>query len=130
MNVERLKRLADFLRNEVPPERFDISTWVGTSAKPWLGKEDLSCGTVACAMGWATQVPEFRAAGLRLIPSCKSDEGIPVYGDSKFPAITFFGLTRAQEDSIFFPSSYDTFKVTPIMVAERIESLIAGAGAT
>jgi hypothetical protein len=54
--------LADFL-DKLDPARFDYTDWVGDS---WEGKQDLSCGTTACAMGWACTMPEFRALGLRL----------------------------------------------------------------
>lgn len=53
----RLLVLADFLE-KLPPERFDFSRWVG---EKWGGKPDLSCGTTACGMGWATTaVPEAK----------------------------------------------------------------------
>ena len=53
----RLLVLADFLE-KLPPERFDFSRWVGDK---WGGKPDLSCGTTACGMGWATTaVPEAK----------------------------------------------------------------------
>jgi len=63
----RLLRLAKFLRT-LPDCRFDFKEWVG---RDWDGKPDLSCGTTACALGWAAAMPEFRALGF----------GIEVYGD-------------------------------------------------
>jgi len=57
-----LLELADLL-DVLPDERFDYNTWVGDD---WKGAEDLSCGTSACAAGWATTLPSFRARGLRL----------------------------------------------------------------
>ncbi len=64
MHAKRLLKLADFL-DALPRGRFSYSTWVG---KNWKGKQDLSCGTTACALGWATTMPEFRKLGLRLFP--------------------------------------------------------------
>lgn len=61
--ARRLEVLALFLETEVVDERFDYAGWVGTD---WEGREDLSCGTVACALGWATVIPEFQAMGLSL----------------------------------------------------------------
>lgn len=58
----RLLKLADFLET-VPPKRFRFSSWVGDD---WQGREDLSCGTTACAVGWASTIPAFRKLGLRL----------------------------------------------------------------
>lgn len=57
-----LLRLADFL-DTLPSKRFDFNTWVGDD---WKGKPDLSCGTTACALGWAATIPAFRKRGLRL----------------------------------------------------------------
>lgn len=58
----RLLKLADFLK-KLPANRFDYTSWVGLD---WQGKQDLSCGTTGCALGWATTMPEFRRLGLRL----------------------------------------------------------------
>lgn len=58
----RLRELADLL-DSLPPERFSYASWVGRS---WEGDPDLSCGTTACALGWATTMPELRRAGLSL----------------------------------------------------------------
>lgn len=60
--LKRLLRLADFLE-KLPRNRFDYSEWVG---EDWEGDQDLSCGTTACALGWATTIPSLRKAGLRL----------------------------------------------------------------
>lgn len=62
MNEERLLKLAAFL-DKLPPERFNFNVWVGDT---WKETQDLSCGTSACAMGWAATMPEFRKLGVRL----------------------------------------------------------------
>lgn len=61
-SARRLNLLADFLE-KLSPARFDYGRWVGDS---WAGKQDLSCGTTACALGWAAAIPEFQALGLEL----------------------------------------------------------------
>jgi hypothetical protein len=58
----RLLLLADFLE-KLEPERFYFNSWVG---KSWAGHADLSCGTTACGLGWASAMPEFQALGLHL----------------------------------------------------------------
>lgn len=58
----RLLKLADFLA-KLPRNRFDYNYWVGVD---WGGKQDLSCGTTACALGWAATMPTFRRLGLHL----------------------------------------------------------------
>lgn len=59
---ENLLKVAALLET-LPRNRFNYSVWVG---KDWKGATDLSCGTKACALGWATTIPEFHAQGLRL----------------------------------------------------------------
>lgn len=64
--AENCRILAEFLRTDprVREEgRFDMRSWVG---RDWEGDPSLSCGTAACAAGWATTIPHFRAQGLRL----------------------------------------------------------------
>lgn len=55
-NLDNLAKLSALLKT-VPPERFYYGSWVGDD---WAGRQDLSCGTTACALGWATQIPEFK----------------------------------------------------------------------
>ena len=57
-----LTELADLL-DALPSERFIYDNWV---RRDWLGDPDLSCGTAACAAGWATTLPSYRAEGLYL----------------------------------------------------------------
>lgn len=59
----RLLKLAEFLE-ALPEGRFYYGDWVGPD---WAGKQDLSCGTTACALGWAATMPTFRRLGLRLV---------------------------------------------------------------
>lgn len=63
MNKRRLEALCRKL-DTIPRKRFNYSHWVDVD---WEGKPDLSCGTSACALGWATTVPCLRQAGLRLV---------------------------------------------------------------
>ena len=69
VSKRRLLKLADFL-DRLPPKRFNYATWVGGD---WDGRQDLSCGTTACALGWACTIPAFRRLGLRL-----SSYGVPI----------------------------------------------------
>jgi hypothetical protein len=58
----RLLSLAKFLR-KVPREQFDFGIWIESSDL----KTPLSlgaCGTLGCALGWASAMPEFNALGL------------------------------------------------------------------
>ena len=91
---ERLLRLADFL-DTVPDERFDFGVWAG---QDWGGKADLSCGTVACALGWATALPEFQALGMRLARA--GDGNIAVTTSRAKPIATWIASVEAA-DAVF-----------------------------
>src|SRR5688572_7294928 len=65
----RLLRLAELLE-ALPRKRFNFTSWVGDD---WRGASDLSCGTTACALGWATTIPSLRRAGLRM---ARADGGV------------------------------------------------------
>lgn len=86
----RLLRLADLV--EEHEDRFDWSMWVGDD---WEGKADLSCGTTACAMGWATTVPSLRREGLHL-----DKQGFPMMRNGEHPRV-LFGLTHEEYKAIF-----------------------------
>ena len=66
MQTERLKLLAEKLRT-VPSEKFDLTEWY----RPEVKSGEYQCGFAACAVGWATMMPEFREQGLVL------DDGTP-----------------------------------------------------
>lgn len=91
-NYELLKKLVKYMET-VPEEQFDFSTW-GTNTN--LG----ACGTRACALGWATMIPE---TGLRL----KNHAGL-VHIEHKssgarevYAAVLAFGLSYAQARQLF-----------------------------
>lgn len=65
MNKERLELVCKKL-DSLPEHRFDYRLWVGPN---WGGEQDLSCGTTACALGWAATIPELQKAGLCLMLS-------------------------------------------------------------
>lgn len=107
---ERLLKLADFL-DTVPPSRFDFSRWAGNT---WKDQNllDESCGTTACAFGWATAIPEFQALGLHLTRS--EDRVVHVSVDKEQAsrhwestlraANVVFGLDEEQTEWLFIPS--------------------------
>lgn len=123
----RLLKLADFLE-KLSRKRFDYSCWVG---EDWEGKQDLSCGTTACALGWATTIPSFRRVGLRLVAG---DVRLRlVAGDVQFgrgvwgtdAAEKFFGITADQAENIFARQhQIDMATTTPKMVAGWIRRLV------
>src|SRR4051812_34205362 len=60
-HARRLLKLANKLET-VPRKKFDMGQWWG----PVRDAQENVCGTAGCALGWATTVPSFRAAGLSL----------------------------------------------------------------
>jgi hypothetical protein len=129
MNKRRLLALARKL-DTVPVERFDISTWVGMH---WQGKPDLSCGTVACALGWATTIPSFRRLGLRLIEGSVGLTGYVVLLKDGYKVASnisaaelLFDIDTRTAELLFMPSSYMAISrhVTPKIVARRIRQLV------
>ncbi len=69
VGIRRILKLADYVEVQ-HPTKFDFSLVVGFD---WKGAKDLSCGTTACALGFATTMPFFRKLGIYLT-------GNPPYG--------------------------------------------------
>jgi hypothetical protein len=131
----RLLTLAALLRT-LPRKRFNFNHWVGLD---WKGAADLSCGTQACAFGWATTIPSFRRLGLRLV----KDQGEPAYvqlrgmtpseytDKSIQAAEVFFGLSEPEARFLFIPDktlggrySHLGEGATPKQVAKNIEGFV------
>lgn len=126
----RLLKLAAFLKN-LPRKRFDYTSWVGEGFK---GAPDLSCGTTACALGWAATMPEFKRLGLYIkVEKGFDSDGLPeVYG---YPALkrerciegdagqVIFGLDSHEAYFLFHPMSGES-NATPKYVARKIEAFV------
>lgn len=105
MNKDRLLRLAAFL-DTLPPERFDYRTWVG---RDWQGKADLSCGTTACALGWAMTLPDMGVPPATPIYGCDGaavagwfdKQGIRLY--ETVVASRAFDIAADEAEFLFFP---------------------------
>lgn len=99
--LERLCRLLDTL----PSSRFDYGVWVG---RDWQGDPELSCGTVACAGGWATTIPAFQAKGLSLTSVAGQGEVRLAQGTGGIYGLDalarFFGITHAESQYLFHPA--------------------------
>lgn len=96
IHMDRLNKLADFL-DKLPDNRFDYRYFVGGN---WRGEKDLSCGTTACAAGWACVLfPEILFL---------NDDGLPDLIDRKAPHASYalevaFGLSEDEADVLFYP---------------------------
>lgn len=131
MNIERMQRWSSFLRNEVPPDQFDIRDWFSSLRRKYVVAGPVSeCGTIACALGWACAIPEFRAAGL--LPSGNPFDPTPIFYSFRGneAGARFFDLPMDVADDIFYyePWSYPKAQsgagVTTTMVADKIDGLI------
>lgn len=146
---ERLLKLANFLET-VPAHKFDYSSWVNG----WQGDAVMSatCGTTACAFGWATAIPEFSALGLHLfkdrfgVPGVsidkKADDFQSSWAATYDAAEELFGLDSSEAEWLFTPSDHerdsdydsdsDTYgsdgrpyrDVEPSVVAEHIRNFV------
>jgi len=56
IHFDRLRTLHKFMNNLTPKQ----------VSMNHLFNNDEGCGTVVCAMGWATSIPEFQALGLKV----------------------------------------------------------------
>lgn len=130
----RLLKLAAFLRT-LPREKFNYERWVGSD---WQGKQDLSCGTTGCALGWAATMPEFRRLGLELRLSGNlagyvtlKDEGPPVgWGEENSKSYAaacriFYLDAEESEDEYLFRPKVGEEDATPKYVARKIEKFVA-----
>lgn len=113
---KRLLLLADFLE-KLPPEKakhFDMRTWFklsqyrefdGTFEQLCRTKKLGDCGTAACALGWGTQVPALKKAGLTVKAINRDVSGVieKVFGD-------LYAIDIAYSDRLFFATEIKTPK--------------------
>lgn len=100
---------------KVPRKRFDMGHWVGSD---WEGAPDLSCGTSACAAGWATTDPWFRRRGLWL-----DSNGSPSYARlrSLFGDAAMVETWQVEASGLFFRHDIRT----PRQFIREIDKLLA-----
>jgi len=118
MNKKRMLKWAAFLRT-VPEEKFDMRWW-GMSDSPVIR---LVCASRACALGWATAIPEFARSGLEL-RAHRGDRYANVFfrkAWNLYAAMKFFGLTEAQAYSLVVDGPQ-----IPKRMADKIEAMVRG----
>jgi hypothetical protein len=116
MNNERMLTLYNFMAS-LPSRVIDMDSWRqsddGANNRDIKNKqlraaiEDPSCGTQACALGWACAIPEFKKAGLKYGQQECNYFG-PIFGDLEdFDAgAAFFGQTEEQSNDLFAGAEY------------------------
>ncbi len=140
-NLESLKTLRDFLKAEVPDEKFNLNHWrKNLNVQPgqpndsaWaVTSYDLKheCGTVACLLGWAASLEEFRERGLHY----DLNLGEVVYQNSfgTNAGAEFFNIPYKISIQLFMPDLYAFGSninnrgetITKAHAIERLEILI------
>jgi hypothetical protein len=89
-----------------------------------------TCGTAACAIGWAARDPDFNQLGFVL-----AEDRLPVYVLDDTPGAdnpenwdavcAFFELPTGTADYLFYDTSYPDCKPTPADVIARIREVLA-----
>lgn len=136
VHARRLQTLADLLR-VIPEDNFNLNSWINPCS-PNYDRVDLdfarkepdqlyACGTVACAVGWAASIKEFRRAGFKInrgSPYFQGKKDRPFYKGWS-AAEAFFGLSGNKAEYLFMDIKYPTKTATkPQDVCKRIESLL------
>jgi hypothetical protein len=107
MNAAALLKLAGLLE-ALPPERFDYSIWADdTTWSPSVPLTAPTCGTKACALGWATTMPELGLelrAGDHAVLVCKVGER---YAGATEVAAEAFDIEEAEAEYLFLPETPD-----------------------
>lgn len=140
-NLESLKTLRDFLKAEVPDEKFNLNHWrKNLNAQPgqpndaaWaVTSYDLKheCGTVACMLGWAASIEEFRERGLQYDLNLGEVTFTGCYGTTA--GAEFFSISNEVACNLFMPIDYGFGSnkhnrgetITKAHAIERLEILI------
>jgi len=129
-NLDNLEIMAKFLR-DLEPEKFDFRHIVTEhKLSPSL------CGTKCCAIGWMPAIwpDQFMWYNLdrknidplgTLVRRRDDPDGDSTRLFNFNLAEAFFGISESQSDSFFMPHAKDAKSITPIELAEQIESFIA-----
>lgn len=128
--ARRLMILAEFLY-ALPPGRFDLRSWAGSDDHPYMGRKDLSCGTTACALGWATTLPFVRRLGITLERRCS--RGVICSGDlvdvPNVAGLLAFRLTLQETWALFSPSNLNDNRYPHVYPhVRRLDDVESAAG--
>lgn len=125
MRADLLIELANYL-DTVPENRFNYATW---TSNDW-NKDPHTCGTTACALGWATQIPSFKKLGLRFTPygnvsTSMTADGYESAGDPTEVAAGIFEITIRDAHYLFNPyTNWLGVRSSPARVADHIRRFV------
>lgn len=126
MNTVRLRQLAKLLKT-IPDSNFNLDCCRSEDTSKKSIGEELQCGTVCCAVGWACSYKPFNKAGLYY------SEGSPNYkcevtstNLTGWRAVeAFFGINNDTAVYLFSDYYYSTRdNTTPHQVVDRIKALL------
>ena len=153
MNKSRLLTLAAFLE-ALPRKAFSLKAWVIEKKNSYCGEEELdenvvaklftakrnmkngltptqmiSCGTTACAVGWAGSIPAFKKEGFCIYVNEERMVAIPRFQEYKnwYAVKAFFDISYWESHKLFSISYYDQKDPTPKQVAKVIRKFVAQA---
>ena len=114
--VRRLRKLAAYLLT-ISPAEFDMDQWFTT------------CGTPACALGYATQIKAFRRAGLVADRDEWNYSWTPRFNEDcgEEAAASFFQCSPRVADALFIPMTPYWENATPRTVANGINRVCDAA---
>lgn len=135
MNRERLTQLIRVLEEvQALGKPWDMTSWLTGEGK------ELTCGTAACALGWATQDAWMQGEGLILKPSYSKTviaDWCPSVIDSDgrektgfWAGAAFFALNLTDSYKLFSANEYlgPGWSVTVQMVIDRVQELLRNGG--
>ena len=133
--TERLLLLADKLEqnaNNPTGMKFDLENWFNTET--FEEKPEINCGTIGCAVGLATLIPEFNAegfiySGTGYFPTYTQTDNLLCANyryDGWLAVRKYFALDFEQATQLFDPEYYPIAKgaEAELMVAAKIRSFV------
>lgn len=145
MNRKRLNYLAiELVKNALNPKgaKFDLTAWYHTLNQ----KKPISCGTTACAFGFAALLPEFKKQGLQqnggapfIMSKTRPDPTLERYTTATTvngyrvtgfgAAAVFFDISIREAQELFNPANYRFLAVSgsagEMAVATKIVELLS-----
>lgn len=123
MNKRRMLKWAAFLDALPVGKHFNMRIY-GLVPGGEMGDKPI-CATSACALGWATAIPEFNRAGLELRARKGSREAFVYYKDdsTEDAAAEFFGIPYEDAHDICLSD----FDATPQEKAAQIRAIVKAA---
>lgn len=122
VGARRLLKLSKFLKDNKRKINVNMSYWALSEHN---GMPE--CGSSACALGWATTIPSFRKAGLRLYYKSANARCYVQYNKERHPvsaASKFFNISEDDAQHIFTDWAHVYGAKAINEVCRKIEKLV------